>query len=242
MNKVGITTQASTVENGMILTEVGGKTLLEHHLDRLEAAGLPVVVATSTAGSDDRVAEIASGRGLSVHRGSETDVLERFHDTAARFGLDVIVRVIADSPLVDGLLIATAVEEYLAAEDPWLFLSNTQVRSFPRGFDFEVFGIGALAMAHAQAKKAPVRAQVTAYITNPENPWTHPRDVIWPDDRSGYRLVVDTAEDLERISALIEEHAAASLSVGQIVALLDEHADLAGVDRDSASGTEPGAE
>ncbi len=230
MNKVGITTQASTVENGMILTEVGGKTLLEHHLDHLEAAGLPVVVATSTAAPDDRVAEVASARGLGVHRGSETDVLERFHDAAARFGLDVVVRVTADSPLVDGRLIATAAEQYLAAEDPWLYLSNTQIRSFPRGFDFEIFGIGALAMAHAQARKAPVRAMVTAYIADPENPWTHPRDVIWPEDKSGYRVAVESADDLERVRTLIEEYDAAALSVAQVVALLDEHPELAGAD------------
>lgn len=230
MNKVGIVTQASTVENGMILSEIGGKTVLEHHLDRLESAGSPVVVATSTAASDDRVAEIASGRGLRVSRGSESDVLERFHDAAAHFGLDVVVRVTADSPLVDGQLIATAVDEYLAAEDPWLYLSNAQIRSFPHGFEVEVFGIGALAMAHAQARKAPVRAQVTAYISDPENPWTRARDIIWPEDRSADRVVVETEEDLARVRTLIEEYDAASLSVGQIAALLDDHPELAGDD------------
>ena len=231
MNKVGIITQASTVENGPILTEFGGRTLLEHHLDRLEATGLPVLVATSTAGADDPVTEIASARGLDVHRGSEADPLERFHDTAAAAGLDVIVRVSAGSPLVDGRLIVTAVEEYLAAEDPWLYLSNTQVPSFPRGFEVEVFGMGALAMAHARARKAPVRARVTAYITDAENPWTHARDIVWPEDRSGDSVAVDPAEEggasLERLRVLIEEYDAAALSVGQIIALLDEHPELA---------------
>lgn len=232
MTRVGIVTQARTGSTrlpGKVLLEVGGKTLLEHHLDRLEASGLPVLVATTTDEADDRIVEIASGRGLGVHRGSEDDVLARFHDTAVAFGLDVIVRVTSDCPLIDGALIATAVEEYLAADDPWLYLSNTQVRTFPRGFDFEIFGIGALAMAHAQAKGAPLREHVTPYITDPKNPWTRPRDVVWPGDASTYRVTVDTAEDLELVRTLIEEYDAAALSVGQIIALLDEHPELVAI-------------
>ena len=164
MTRVGIITQARTGSTrlpGKVLQEVGGKTLLEHHLTRLLASGLPVYVATTTDPADDPIVEIAERLGCGVHRGSEDDVLARFHDTAVAFGLDVIVRVTSDCPLVDGDLIASAVEQYVAAEDPWLYLSNTQIRTFPRGFDFEIFGIGALAMAHSQAKGGPLREHVT---------------------------------------------------------------------------------
>ena len=84
-------------------------------------------------------------------------------------------------------------------------------------------------MAHSQAKGAPLREHVTPYITDAKNPWTHPRDVIWPEDKSGYRVTVDTPEDLELVRRLIEEHDAASLSCGQIIAVLDADPSLAAI-------------
>ena len=48
----GIVTQARTTSTRLprkVLTEVAGRTLLDHHLDRLAATGLPVVVATTTS-------------------------------------------------------------------------------------------------------------------------------------------------------------------------------------------------
>lgn len=232
MTRVGIVTQArsgSTRLPRKVLLEVGGKTLLEHHLTRLATSGLPVYVATTTSPEDDPIVEIAEQLGCGVHRGSETDVLARFHETATAFGLDVIVRVTSDCPLVDGDLIATAVEQWIAAEDPWLYLSNTQVRSFPRGFDFEVFGVGPLAMAHAQARKPFEREHVTPFLYDAKNDWVRKQDVVWPEDKSAYRVTLDTEEDLTLIRTLIEEYDATSLSVGHIIALLDEHPELVAI-------------
>jgi spore coat polysaccharide biosynthesis protein SpsF len=231
VNRVGIVTQARTTSTRLprkVLLPVGGKTLLEHHLARLSASGLPVFVATTTNPSDDEIASIASGLGLGVHRGSESDVLSRFHETAAAFGLDVIVRVTSDCPLIDGALIASAVAEYLQSDDPWLYLSNTQVRSFPRGFDFEIFSVGALAMAHAQARKPAEREHVTPAIYG-NTDWVRRRDVVWPEDKSGYRVTLDTEDDLTLIRTLIEEYDATSLSCGEIIAVLDEHPDLVAI-------------
>jgi spore coat polysaccharide biosynthesis protein SpsF len=231
VSRVGIITQARTTSTRLprkVLLEVSGKTLLEHHLDRLEASGLPVFVATTTNVEDDEIAAIATGRGLGVHRGSESDVLARFHETATTFGLDVIVRVTSDCPLIDGTLIAAAVEEYLATQDPWLYLSNTQVRSFPRGLDFEIFGVDALAMAHAQARKPADREHVTPHIYGNAD-WVRLRDVVWPEDKSGYRVTLDTEDDLALIRTLIEEYDATSLSCGEIIAVLDEHPELVAI-------------
>lgn len=232
MTRIGIVTQArsgSTRLPRKVLLEVGGKTLLEHHLDRLAASGLPVFVATTTDPADDEIVAIAERLGHGVHRGSEDDVLSRFQETATAFGLDAIVRVTSDCPLVDGALIASAAEQWLAAEDPWLYLSNTQVRSFPRGFDFEVFGAGPLAMAHAQARKPFEREHVTPFLYDVKNDWVHKQDVVWPDDKSAYRVTLDTEDDLTLIRTLVEEYDAASMSVGQIIALLDEHPELVAI-------------
>jgi spore coat polysaccharide biosynthesis protein SpsF len=229
VTRVGIITQARTTSTRLprkVLIEVGGRTLLDHHLDRLAASGLPVLVATTTNTTDDEIASIASGRGLAVHRGSESDVLSRFHECAVAHGLDVVVRVTSDCPLIDGELIASAVQEWLAADDPWLYLSNTLERSFPRGFDFEVFSAAALAEAHEQATEDPQREHVTPYLYANASGRMHLRNIAWPEDKSAYRVTLDTPEDLELILTLIEEYDAAHLSCGEIIALLDAHPEL----------------
>ena len=69
--KTAVITQArmtSTRLPGKVLREAAGITMLEHHLARLTAAGLPVIVATTTNIDDDPVAVLADklGAGWSV--------------------------------------------------------------------------------------------------------------------------------------------------------------------------------
>jgi spore coat polysaccharide biosynthesis protein SpsF len=232
--RIGIVTQARTTSTRLprkVLIEVAGKTLLDHHLDRLAASGLPVLVATTTNHADDPLVEIAAARGLSVFRGSEDDVLSRFHECAQEHRLDVVVRVTSDCPLIDGGLVAAALRDFVDADDPDLYLSNTLERSFPRGFDFEVFSAAALAKAHEHATDPAQREHVTPYLHGNVSGRVHRRNIAWPEDRSAYRVTLDTADDLALIRALIEEHGAARMSCGEIIAVLDAHRELVALNR-----------
>lgn len=229
MTRVGIVTQARTTSTRLprkVLIEVAGKTMLDHHLDRLAASGLDVYVATTGNATDDEVADLVTGRGLVVHRGSEEDVLSRFHGCAAANDLDVVVRVTSDCPLIDGQVIASAVREYVEEGDPWLYLSNTLQRTFPRGFDFEVFSAAALAEAHARATEPAQREHVTPYLYADASGRMRLRNISWRVDKSAYRVTLDTPDDLALLRVLIEEHAAASLSCGEIIDVLDAHPEL----------------
>lgn len=233
MTKVGIVTQArstSTRLPGKVLIEVAGKPLLRHHLDRLAWSGLAVHVATTVNGTDDPIVEIARAAGVPVHRGSENDVLARFHECATAYELDVVVRVTSDCPLVDGGLVADAVQDFVAADDDRLYLSNTLERTFPRGFDFEVFSATALADAFEHATGS-AREHVTPYLYADPRSGTTLRNIAWPEDRSGYRVTVDTADDLEMVRVLMEEHGAAELSCGRLIALLDAHPEVVAINQ-----------
>jgi spore coat polysaccharide biosynthesis protein SpsF len=232
MTRVGIITQARTTSTrlpGKVLIQVAGQSLLEHHLDRLASAGAQVLVATTVNAADDPIADIATMRGLACHRGSEHDVLSRFHDCAAAAGLDVVVRVTSDCPLIDGQLIADAIEQYLAAADEGLYLSNALRRTFPRGLDFEVFSASALNVAALHATAPAHREHVTPYLYENAGGHTRLAHVTWPEDKSAYRVTLDTFEDLTLIRALIEQHEAHRLDCAGIVALLDRHPELVAI-------------
>ena len=227
--KVGVVTQARTTSTrlpGKVLIEVGGKTLLEHHLDRLEGAGLSAYVATTVNATDDPIVDLAEKRGIPFHRGSEDDVLARFAGLVEEQELDVVVRVTSDCPLIDGAVVRGGVEEFVRADDPWLYLSNGIERSFPRGMDFEVFSAEALLDAAANATEQAHREHVTPYLYANGSGRITQRHVRHEPDASGYRVTLDTAEDLEVIRALIEDHGAADLDVDGIIAVLAQHPEL----------------
>jgi len=233
--RVGVITQARTTSTRLpnkILLEAGGRTLLDHHLDRLVAAGLDVYVATTVNATDDPVVALAEGRGLPVHRGSEDDVLSRFAGCITAYQLDTVVRVTSDCPLIDGGLVRDAVSAYADGDDPWLYLSNALERTYPRGFDLEVFSAEALLDADEHADETPQREHVTPYLyANTSGRMTlrnlaRPADGV-ERDASAYRVTLDTPDDLALIRALVEHHDAADKDVEQIIAILDAHPELA---------------
>lgn len=226
--RIGVITQArmtSTRLPGKVLIEAGGATMLAHHITRLQRAGLKVYVATTTNATDDPIVAAAEDLSVPVHRGSEDDVLSRFTGAIQQYELDTVVRVTSDCPLIDGALVAEAIAAFEAAGDERLYLSNTLERSYPRGFDFEVFSAEALRDAGEKAHSPGEREHVTPYLYNDAD---RPKlSLRRPGDASAYRITLDTGDDLAVIRCLIEEHDAAALDAEQIIAVLDAHPDLA---------------
>ncbi len=238
MSRVGVVTQARTGSTrlpGKVLAEAAGRTMLDHHIDRLSAAGLDVYVATTDIPGDDRLAELVQGRGLSVFRGSQDDVLSRYAGCARAHELDVVVRVTADCPLIDGDVVAEGVTRFLELTEEHgdeVYLSNTVERTYPRGLDFEVFAATALYRADRAATRRSDREHVTPWLYLGPERLPHLVQQRWPVDRSHYRVTLDTAEDLELIRRLLEEHGAAGLDCGGIVQVLDSHPELVALNAD----------
>jgi spore coat polysaccharide biosynthesis protein SpsF len=231
---IGIVTQVrvtSTRLPAKVLLEAGGKSYLEHHLDRLARTGLPVIVATTTNHDDDVVADRCAERGIPVFRGSEDDVLSRFAGAAREHDLDAVVRVTSDCPLIDPDIVAAGVDRWRAENDPDLYVSNCLERTYPRGMDFEIFSATRLYDAEAKATLKADREHVTPYLHQNRSgeirllnlPWTGRTSA---KDASQYRLTLDTADDWKLLDALIEDFDAPRLSCAELVAVLDEHPEL----------------
>ncbi|MBH8556710.1 cytidylyltransferase domain-containing protein [Hymenobacter negativus] len=232
MQRAGIISQVrmgSTRLPSKVLLPAANRPLLDYHVARARQSGLPIYLATTTEPADDVLAAYAETNQIPYHRGSETDVLARYYETAQKFGLDVVVRVTSDCPLVDGPLIGAAVERYLEEGNPLVYRSNSIVRTFPRGLDFEIFSMEMLAEAYANATLPYEREHVTPYLK--ANPATVGRvvyrDEVWPGgDFSRFRITLDTAEDYAVLKALIEQHHADQLNVPDLLALLEAHPEI----------------
>jgi len=226
---IGIISQArmtSTRLPGKVLQPIAGKPLLHYHVQRLRQSGLPLYLATTTNWEDDRLADFAAANGIPCTRGDEHDVLGRYRQCAQEHGLDIIVRVTSDCPLIDGPLVASCVREYVRLANPYLYLSNALQRTYPRGFDFEIFSRQLLEEAFQRATLPADREHVTPYINQNRSGQVHFRHSSRVPNRSHYRLTVDTAEDFELIKVLIEQYGADKLDANELIQLLDEHPEL----------------
>jgi spore coat polysaccharide biosynthesis protein SpsF len=224
---------ASTRLPGKVMLEAGGANVLTHHVHRLSWAGYPVFVATTTGAADDVIATAARDAGAAgASRGSEHDVLSRFADAARTFHLDVVVRVTSDCPLIDGGIVRQGVEEYLALKDPRAFLSNTLDRTYPRGFDFEVFSAELLYEADRLGVSPAEREHVTPYMYIGGASRINLRSIRRSSDASQYRLTLDTSDDWVVISRLINDHSAHLMTGDQIIDLLGLHPDIARLNAD----------
>jgi spore coat polysaccharide biosynthesis protein SpsF len=226
---VGIVSQArmsSTRLPGKVLREVGGRPLLAYHIDRLKAAGQPVYLAITDHPADDPLAIWALSNDVPFVRGGTSDVLDRYGLAAAKFGLDVIVRVTSDCPLIDGQLIAAGVAEYLAQFDSKCYLSNGLQRTYPRGMDFEIFSRALLDKAVTEATELYEREHVTPFFYQSPKSFVHLRHIIQDRDDSRLRLTVDEQADFDLIRVVIEQYGAAELDSRALADLLYAHPDL----------------
>ncbi|MFJ8261828.1 cytidylyltransferase domain-containing protein [Rummeliibacillus sp. NPDC094406] len=190
---------------GKILKEVNGKPLLLHQIERLRQCKEidQLIIATTVEEQDNQIFEFCNHHNVSIFRGSENNVLERYYETWKQFGGDVIVRLTSDCPIIDYKIVDKTIRFFL--DNEFDYVSNTIERTFPRGLDTEVFSVATLETTYKQAKLERDKEHVTAYI------YTHPEKFKIGSYKgeinySKYRWTVDTEEDFALIKNLFEAY------------------------------------
>jgi glutamate-1-semialdehyde aminotransferase/spore coat polysaccharide biosynthesis protein SpsF (cytidylyltransferase family) len=207
---------------GKVLADVGGESMLARIVSRLEQATLvqKIVVATSDAADDDKVAEACEHKNIAVFRGSEQNILDRFYHAAKNHHADVVVRITGDCPLIDPEIVDRVVAAYLRGECD--YASNTLVCTYPDGLDTEVFSFSALETAWRDARRAVDREHVTPFLRTSRR--FKLRNVESELGRSlrHLRWTVDEPCDLEFVRA-VYAHFGAEKSFGwrDVLSLLD---------------------
>jgi len=214
---------------GKVLARIGNSSLLTILIHRLEQSRYidEIVVATTTKKNDDAIVELAKREGVSWHRGSDRDVLQRYCETARRFKADLIVRVTADNPLTDPELMDRLIEAHL--KDGWDY---SYCPDAPLGTGVEIINHAALDMADSAALSRSEREHVTLYlllhqdklaIQRVESPVIDPR----------VRLTVDTAADLTLMNALYEKLGPLQdVTIKDVVELLQNDPQLSEINKD----------
>ena len=86
-----------------VLLDISGKTALERMIERVKNAKTidRIIIATSTNKRDDSIENICKQISIECIRGSEKDLLSRYHLVVEKIQPDIIVKMGADSILID---------------------------------------------------------------------------------------------------------------------------------------------
>ncbi|MBA3722722.1 MAG: glycosyltransferase family protein [Parachlamydiaceae bacterium] len=206
--KIEIYVQArmgSTRLPGKVMMPVLNKPLLGHLIERLwrvkEADAFAIL--TTNKPEDDEIVSFCKKEGIPCYRGSENDVLDRYHSLAVSRRPDAIVRITGDCPLIDPDIVDLVIRTYRDDKGKYDYVSNTLELTFPRGLDTEIFSYKALERAFRESKDPYEREHVTAFF------YRHPelfklKNVPSMELLSNFRWTVDTQEDYELVRLIIE--------------------------------------
>ena len=122
--------------------DLAGAPLVGRILERVKRCQMVdnIVLATTQKSEDDVLVHMAEGYHVSVFRGSESDLLDRYYQAAKTFNADVVVRLPADNPVPEPAEIDRIITYHLSGQSE--FSSNlAQVfgNGYPDGTGAEVF-------------------------------------------------------------------------------------------------------
>lgn len=197
----------STRLPGKALKIVDGKTLLEYQIERLREVKLAdhIMVLTTMNPADEEIVKYCLKIGVDCFRGDEEDVLARYYQAAlARGKPDSIVRITSDCPLIDPEVTDEVIEAFREEFPKWDYISNTFIRTYPRGLDVEIFSFSALEKAFFEASDPSEREHVTLYIYRNLQQF-RVKNIACPALLGHHRWTVDTQEDFDLIERLLKE-------------------------------------
>jgi spore coat polysaccharide biosynthesis protein SpsF len=200
---------------GKVLLDLAGQPMVSRVVARTSRAATvdQALVATTTDASDDPVVALCDSKGIPCIRGGMHDVLDRYYQAASRSKADVVVRITADCPVIDPVLIDDCVNKLL--EGSFDFTCNRLpppfTRTYPIGLDTEVCMFNALEKAWREASETFHREHVMPYlyegvelsaVSGQLSTGVSPRgfriaQLHHTTDYGAYRWTVDTPEDLE---------------------------------------------
>ena len=157
----------STRLPGKVLKNMNGSSLLEIQIERVKKSKniKNIVVATSININDDEIEKFCLQKEINFYRGSENDVLSRYYECAKIYNIQTIVRLTADCPLIDPVIIDKVIDLFI--ENDVDYSSNTvppDTSFWPDGSDVEVFSFEAIEKAYKKAKKQEDREHVTFFF------------------------------------------------------------------------------
>jgi spore coat polysaccharide biosynthesis protein SpsF (cytidylyltransferase family) len=203
-NKVLAIIQArydSTRFPGKVLKKINNKPILEIIIKRLSRCQniSKIIVACSNNKNDIKIINLCKKLKIDFFIGSEHDVLERFYKASIKFkGLNIL-RITADCPLIDYVIVDKIINNFFL--DKYDYASNVNPPTFPDGLDAEIFTFEVLKKTYKTAQTQVDREHIRPFILNSKK--FKKFNLKNNEDYFFLRLTMDEPEDFKVIKNII---------------------------------------
>ena len=185
---------------GKVLAPFKGRPLISHVIQTVSRVlpHLSVTVLTSNESSDDPLVAYLTRDDVSVFRGPLENVFERFSLCARQYDCEWILRICADSPLLDANVLKRVASR---VDESWDLITTVFPRTFPRGNNAELIRTATLLAIDATQLTAPEREHVTSVFYNHASRFRILNIESGNPKLAEFNFSVDTIDDLRRLEA-----------------------------------------
>jgi len=137
----------STRLPGKTMMPLAGRPLIWRIIERVQRCEAldQIVVATTSKPEDDVIEDVVTRAGVSVFRGSENDLVDRYYQAASAHDAETVVRLPADNPVPEPNEIDRIVRHHrTGAGDFCSNLAEIDGSGYPDGIGAEVFSFASL--------------------------------------------------------------------------------------------------
>jgi spore coat polysaccharide biosynthesis protein SpsF len=185
----------STRLPGKSTIPLAGKPLIAHVIERTKLIqGISnTILATSATKANDVLKELADEYKIDFFQGSETNVLDRYYNSANNYDCNYVMRITGDNPFMD-IQYASDTLQKAIEEDADI----CSPQDLPLGVGVEIISMTSLKVAHKEANLPYQLEHVSPYIKENTDKFKIVKfSTGFECEFENLRLTIDTEEDLK---------------------------------------------
>jgi len=192
-----------------ILKKIDGKTVFEILVKRLKlVSNSEIFLITGSQLLNNELIKEAEKMNISYFSGDENNILNRFYNASQKFSSQNIIRITGDCPLIDFELVNEGAKIF--SQKKIDFLLNYIPRTYPHGFDFEIFTADALENSRNNVYNKYDESLFLSTSMNPVQEMIKSKTLVNYKmknniDNSNIRLTMDYLDDLKLISYVYQK-------------------------------------
>ncbi len=184
-----------------VIKKIGKLSITEILFKRLKLSKYAneIIFAIPSTKKNDILYDHLQTMGANIFRGEENNVLKRYFLAAKKFKIDIVTRITGDCPLVDPKIIDKLILLFKKKNLDYL---RTSPKTYPDGFDVEIFSFNTLRNLIRKARNKYDLEHVTSFIKKNKKEFKY-KEIDYKNkknyDYNFIKLSLDTKHDFENI-------------------------------------------
>lgn len=189
---------------GKVMMNLLDKPIIWHIYNRLKHCKYldDAVISTGEYSNNKEIIDFAKAEKIPYFEGSEKDLIDRLYETTVKFQASAIVRITADCPLVDPVVVDRLVQFY-RNNPQYDIVTNCKVRTFPHGLDAEIYSLESLKKMWKEIKQPEIREWFPFFVEKNQSMFKI-FNVENDQNLSNLRWALDYPEDYELIKIIYQ--------------------------------------